>query len=320
MTGAVTGQNGTQAPPRDIAVKVAGLTRAFGDFKAVDNIDLTVLKGEVFGFLGPNGAGKSTTIRMLCGLLLPSAGTGTVGSFDIMTQTEEIKKNIGYMSQRFSLYDDLTVEENIDFFSGIYGVPDNKKGERKQWVLEMAGIAHIRGEVTRTMAGGFKQRLALGCAVIHEPSVLFLDEPTSGVDPVSRRRFWDLIYEMSSRGTTVFVTTHYLDEAEYCDRLALIYRGRIIAEGRPDIMKGQYMTGQVLEVAVENIIDALEVLGREGFDAALFGNVIHLTVEKADEATARIEAALAGAGMPASSVRVVRPSLEDVFVSLIEVS
>ncbi len=321
MTGAMTGQNGMPALPRGgIAVKVAGLTRVFGNFKAVDNIDLTVLKGEVFGFLGPNGAGKSTTIRMLCGLLLPSAGTGTVGGSDIMTQTEEIKKNIGYMSQRFSLYDDLTVEENIDFFSGIYGVPDDKKGERKQWVLEMAGIEHMRGAVTRTMAGGFKQRLALGCAVIHEPSILFLDEPTSGVDPVSRRRFWDLIYEMSSRGTTVFVTTHYLDEAEYCDRLALIYRGRIIAEGRPDIMKQQYMTGQVLEIAVENIIDALEVLGREGFDAALFGNVIHSTVENADDAAARIEAALAGAGMPASSVRVVRPSLEDVFVSLIEVS
>ena len=316
MTNSAAGN----APPGDIAVTVSGLTRTFGGFKAVDGIDLSVMKGEVFGFLGPNGAGKSTTIRMLCGLLLPSAGSGTVGGFDIMTQTEEIKKNIGYMSQRFSLYDDLTVEENIDFFSGIYGVPDNRKDERKQWVLDMAGIVGMRRAITRTMAGGFKQRLALGCAVIHEPSILFLDEPTSGVDPGSRRRFWDLIYDMSSRGTTVFVTTHYLDEAEYCDRLALIYRGRIIAEGRPDVMKMQHMTGQVLEVTVENAIDALEALGREGFDAALFGNVIHSTVDDAQKAIPRIEAVLSGAGMPASSIRVVRPSLEDVFVSLIEVS
>ena len=199
---------------QDIAVSVSGLTRTFGTFRAVDGIDLAVARGEVFGFLGPNGAGKSTTIRMLCGLLLPSAGSGTVGGFDIMKRSEEIKKNIGYMSQRFSLYDDLTVEENIDFFSGIYGVADEKKVGRKQWVLEMAGIADKRKAITRTMASGFKQRLALGCAVIHEPPVIFLDEPTSGVDPISRRRFWDLIYEMSSRGTTVFVTTHYLDEAE----------------------------------------------------------------------------------------------------------
>ncbi len=317
----MTGLNNSRAASRDdITVTVAGLTRAFGDFKAVDGIDLSVLKGEVFGFLGPNGAGKSTTIRMLCGLLLPSAGSGTVGGFDIMTQTEEIKKNIGYMSQRFSLYDDLTVEENIDFFSGIYGVSGDKKKERKEWVLSMAGIAGRRKVITRTMASGFKQRLALGCAVIHEPSIIFLDEPTSGVDPISRRRFWDLIYEMSSRGTTVFVTTHYLDEAEYCDRLALIYRGKIIAEGRPDTMKKEYMVKEVLEVAVENVVEALEVLGREGFDVALFGNVIHATVDEAASAQPGIQKALDGAGITSTSIRTVRPSLEDVFVSLIEVS
>src|SRR5512138_2767951 len=248
--------------PDDTAVTVKGLTRTFGKFTAVDAIDLNVARGEVFGFLGPNGAGKSTTIRMLCGLLLPTAGEGTVGGFDIMRQSEEIKKNIGYMSQKFSLYDDLTIEENIDFFSGIYGVSDSKKTERKEWVLDMAGIADSRTLITRTMASGFKQRLALGCAVIHEPPIIFLDEPTSGVDPISRRRFWNLIYDLSSKGTTVFVTTHYLDEAEYCDRLALIYRGKIIAEGRPDVMKKEYMHKEILEISASPVIDALGVLGR----------------------------------------------------------
>ncbi len=316
----MTPAQGPTMPPGDSAVTVTGLTRTFGDFRAVDNIDLTVARGEVFGFLGPNGAGKSTTIRMLCGLLLPSGGTGTVGGFDIMTQSEKIKKNIGYMSQRFSLYDDLTIEENIDFFSGIYGVSDDRKKERKEWVLDMAGIGQKRKEITRTMASGFKQRLALGCAVIHEPPIIFLDEPTSGVDPISRRRFWNLIYEMSSRGTTVFVTTHYLDEAEYCDRLALIYRGRIIAEGRPDAMKKEYMRKEILEVAVTDIVGALDVLGSVGFDAALFGNVIHATVDTAGAAMPDIRSALKGAGIPVLSMTVVRPSLEDVFVSLIEVS
>lgn len=305
---------------QDIAVSVSGLSRTFGDFRAVDGIDLTVARGEVFGFLGPNGAGKSTTIRMLCGLLLPSAGSGTVGGFDIMRQSEEIKKNIGYMSQRFSLYDDLTIEENIDFFSGIYGVADEKKTERKEWVLEMAGIADKRKAITRTMASGFKQRLALGCAVIHEPPVIFLDEPTSGVDPISRRRFWNLIYEMSSRGTTVFVTTHYLDEAEYCDRLALIYRGKIIAEGRPDVMKKEHMVREVLEVDVTAVVEALDVLGGKGFDVALFGNVIHATVDSAATAMPVIRSALESSGIAVSDITVVRPSLEDVFVSLIEAS
>ena len=307
-------------PEKEITVTVAGLTKVFGDFKAVDNIDLTVYKGEVFGFLGPNGAGKSTTIRMLCGLLLPSSGKGLVGGFDIMAQTEEIKKNIGYMSQRFSLYDDLTVEENINFFSGIYGVTRDKRNERKQWVLEMAGITERSKTITRTMASGFKQRLALGCAVIHEPSILFLDEPTSGVDPISRRRFWDLIYEMSSRGTTIFVTTHYLDEAEYCDRLALIYRGKIIAEGRPDTMKKEHMKKEVLEVSVKNTIEALDILGKAGFDAALFGNVIHATVDEAAAELPEIRSALALAGIEDVSISTIRPSLEDVFVSLIEVA
>jgi ABC-2 type transport system ATP-binding protein len=306
--------------PTDTAVTVKGLIRTFGAFTAVDNIDLTVERGEVFGFLGPNGAGKSTTIRMLCGLLLLSGGKGTVGGFDIMTRSEEIKKNIGYMSQKFSLYDDLTIEENIDFFSGIYGVPGGKKKDRKEWVLDMAGIADMRGAVTRTMASGFKQRLALGCAVIHEPPIIFLDEPTSGVDPISRRRFWNLIYDLSSKGTTVFVTTHYLDEAEYCDRLALIYRGKIIAEGRPDTMKKEYMHKEILEISASPVIEALDVLGKEGIDAALFGSVIHATIDDAASAIPRIEALLNAAHIAPSHIEPIRPSLENVFVSLTEAS
>ena len=221
----------------DHAVEVRDLTRRFGDFVAVDRVSLNVETGQVFGFLGPNGAGKSTTIRMLCGLLLPSSGAGRVAGFEIMTESETIKRHIGYMSQKFSLYDDLSVEENIDFFAGIYNVPRARRRERKDWGLDMAGLADKRDSLTRSLAGGWKQRLALGCAVLHEPPILFLDEPTSGVDPLSRRQFWDLIAQMAQRGTTVFVTTHYMEEAEYCDELVLISRGRMIAKGKPAELK-----------------------------------------------------------------------------------
>jgi ABC-2 type transport system ATP-binding protein len=304
----------------DIAVKVEGLSRRFGDFIAVDTISLSIKKGEVFGFLGPNGAGKSTTIKMLCGLLLPSAGKGSVGGYDIMNQSEEIKKHIGYMSQKFSLYEDLTVEENIDFFSGIYSIPAQKKRERKEWVLEMAGIGDRRKTVTKNLPGGFKQRLALGCAVLHEPSILFLDEPTSGVDPISRRNFWNMIYGMSKAGTTVFVTTHYMDEADYCDRLALIYRGKIIAEGTPSELKQEHMKRDVLEIEVDKSVEALEVLYKEGVEAAIFGSLIHATVESADAAMPVINRILDQSGIVVRKIEKIVPSLEDVFVTLIEVS
>jgi ABC-2 type transport system ATP-binding protein len=303
-----------------IAVKVRGLTKKFGDFTAVDNIDLNIKKGEIFGFLGPNGAGKSTTIKMLCGLLLPSAGQGTVGSFDIMKESEEIKKHIGYMSQKFSLYEDLTVEENINFFSGIYGVENGKKQERKEWALMMAGLQDRRGTVTKTLPGGFKQRLALGCAILHEPPIIFLDEPTSGVDPISRRNFWNLINEMSNAGITVFVTTHYMDEADYCNRLALIYRGRIIAEGTPNELKQKYMTHYVLEVEAGNVVHAMEVLNKSGIEAAIFGSLLHATVDNIEKAIPRIRGSLENAGIQADRIERIMPSLEDVFVNLIEVS
>jgi ABC-2 type transport system ATP-binding protein len=302
------------------AVRVAGLRRTFGDFVAVDSINLDVKKGEIFGFLGPNGAGKSTTIRMLCGLLLPTGGSGFVGGFDIILEPESIKKIVGYMSQKFSLYDDLTVEENIDFFSGIYSVPKGKKQERKEWVLDMAGIRERKDSPTGTLAGGFKQRLALGCAVLHEPPIIFLDEPTSGVDPVSRRNFWDLIDKMSEGGTTVFVTTHYMDEADYCDRLALIYRGGIIAEGTPTELRHEHMRRDVLEVETGNLVTAMELLSKKGFDAAIFGSTLHVTVEKAETGREMVVGLLERSGMAVKRCDKIVPSLEDVFVTLIEVS
>lgn len=301
------------------AVEVHELTRKFGDFVAVDRVSLSVEAGQVFGFLGPNGAGKSTTIRMLCGLLLPSSGAGRVAGFDIMSESETIKRHIGYMSQKFSLYDDLSVEENIDFFSGIYNVPRARRIERKDWVLDMAGLADKRDSLTRSLAGGWKQRLALGCAVLHEPPILFLDEPTSGVDPLSRRQFWDLIAQMSHRGTTVFVTTHYMEEAEYCDELALISRGRMIAKGTPAELK-TIIPEDILEIRVEHPFEALEQLEDSGLvkDVALFGDTLHAVVDDADAATAAVGDFLAGRGLATSGIVQVRPSMEDVFVSLVE--
>jgi ABC-2 type transport system ATP-binding protein len=302
----------------EMAVDVQGLTRAFGSFIAVDHISLKVRKGEIFGFLGPNGAGKSTTIRMLCGLLMPTDGGGMVGGYDIRTASESIKKIIGYMSQRFSLYDDLTVEENIDFFRGVYGVPKDRRDERKRWVLDMAGLGDKRRTLTGTLATGFKQRLALGCAVLHEPPVLFLDEPTSGVDPLSRRNFWNLIREMAESGTTIFVTTHYMEEADYCDRLALIYGGRINAEGTPGELREKYMTRDILEIETDRPIDAMEVLLGADIDTAIFGSTLHATTPDAASTAATVRRILDSSGIAVGRVEKVAPSLEDVFVALIE--
>jgi ABC-2 type transport system ATP-binding protein len=304
----------------DIVVNVEGITRRFGDFVAVDDVSMSITKGEIYGFLGPNGAGKSTTIRMLCGLLMPTGGNGTVGGYDIVSQSEQIKQHIGYMSQRFSLYDDLTIDENIDFFSGIYGVPKEKKKERKEWAIDMAGLVDRRYTIVKELPGGFKQRLALGCAILHEPPILFLDEPTSGVDPLSRRRFWELINEMSKTGTTVFVTTHYMDEAEYCHRLGLIYRGKLIAQGEPLELKGRYMAKDVLEIEVDRIVEAIEVLEQRNVQAAIFGSTLHVIVEKAGEMIPQIEEMLKASGITVGSIKKIVPSLEDVFVTLIEVA
>jgi ABC-2 type transport system ATP-binding protein len=222
------------------SIEVQSLTKEFGRFRAVDSISFSVKKGEIFGFLGPNGAGKSTTIRMLCGIIRPTSGGGSVGGFSITSQPDEIKKIIGYLSQRFTLYQDLKVEENIDFHGGIHGLSPSSLKERKGWVLRMAGLEGREHSLTRELSGGWKQRLSLGCAILHRPQILFLDEPTASVDPVSRRDFWDLIYQLSEQGTTVFVTSHYMDEVERCHRLAIIYSGKIIAEGSPKELKREY--------------------------------------------------------------------------------
>ena len=220
-----------------LSIEVSDLTKKFGSFTAVDHISFGVNKGEIFGFLGPNGAGKSTTIRMLCGIIRPTSGQGLVGGFDISSQPEEIKKIIGYMSQRFTLYGDLTVRENLDFFAGIHHLARESEAERKAWVLKMAGLEGRENSLTRELSGAWRQRLSLGCAILHEPDILFLDEPTASVDPISRRDFWDLIYELASRGTTVLVTSHYMDEVERCQRIAIIYSGKIIGLGSPKELK-----------------------------------------------------------------------------------
>ena len=237
----------------EASVVVQHLSKRFGDFVAVSDVNLRVGKGEIFGFLGPNGAGKSTTIRILCGLLAPSEGKAMVAGFDVATEPEKVRENIGYMSQRFSLYDDLTVEENINFFMGIYGVDRAKRSVRKEYALEMAGLVGQEKTMTRTLSGGWKQRLALGCAILHEPPIVFLDEPTSGVDPIARRAFWDLIYQLSEAGQTVFVTTHYMDEAEYCHRVAMLYHGKMIALGTPAELKSSMTKTSMEEVFVASI-------------------------------------------------------------------
>jgi ABC-2 type transport system ATP-binding protein len=257
---------------------------------------------------------------MLSGILAPTGGSGSVAGYDIRTQPEEIKQHIGYMSQKFSLYEDLTVEENIDFYSGIYRIAPGKKRERKEWVIHMAELEEHRHSRTGDLSGGWKQRLALGCAILHEPPILFLDEPTSGVDPISRRKFWDLIYEMAGAGVTVFVTTHYMDEAEYCDRIALIYRGKLIAMGTPEALKDELMKDEVLEVLCDRPQDAMAEIEKlpEVKEVALFGKGLHVVADDG-EATARaIQKALSARGFEVASVEKIRPSLEDVFVSLIE--
>jgi len=236
-------------------VKVQQLKKKFGSFTAVDNISFEVKQGEIFGFLGANGAGKTTTIRMLCGLLLPTSGEAWVNGFSIDKNSEEIKKNIGYMSQKFSLYNDLTVEENITFYGGIYGLNSNKLIQRKEWILKKLSLVDQRKTITRKIPLGWKQRLALGCAIVHNPPILFLDEPTSGVDPISRREFWELVNELAEQGTTAFVTTHYMDEAEYCNRLSIMHRGKIITINSPQMLKKEYHQSSIEDVFISLIRD-----------------------------------------------------------------
>ncbi|OGP87742.1 MAG: multidrug ABC transporter ATP-binding protein [Deltaproteobacteria bacterium RBG_16_48_10] len=301
-------------------VEVESLVKRFGSFVAVDQISFQVEAGRIFGFLGPNGSGKSTTIRMLCGILMPTSGRAMVSGFDVIREPERIKERIGYMSQKFSLYDDLTVRENIRFYSGLYRIPREKSAERARWVIDMAGLSEREDSLTRELSGGWKQRLALGCAILHEPPILFLDEPTSGVDPVSRRNFWQLINTLSDKGVTVFVTTHYMEEAEYCDTLALIYRGRIVAQGSPGSLKTEAMPEDVYEIECGEPMGAMEILKEvKGIrEIALFGKLLHLMVEKDVAVADEVKRVLESHGIPLKRVFKTTPSLEDVFVALVK--
>jgi len=304
--------------PGNSSVVIENLVKRFGDFVAVDHISLETKKGEIFGFLGPNGAGKSTTIRMLCGLLRPTSGRAVVAGHEISREPEAVRENIGYMSQKFSLYNDLKVIENIRLFAGLYGVPSNELNERIDWALAMANLKGQENLVVGTLPGGWKQRLALGCAVLHKPPVLFLDEPTSGVDPISRRQFWDLIYTMAGEGVTVFVTTHYMEEAEYCNRLALIFRGKIVALGTPTELKQKSMQGELLLVECDPLGPAVEALQSSPavIDAAVFGNALHVVVRDAASVIPQLQGYLADHGVTVQRIEKIRASLEDVFVSL----
>jgi drug efflux transport system ATP-binding protein len=302
------------------AVEVEDLVKQFGDFVAVDHVSFQVSRGEIFGFLGPNGAGKSTVIRILLGLLKPTAGHARVAGHDVAEHPETVRRQIGYMSQKFSLYDDLKVEENIDFFSGIYGVPKAAREERKEYVLRMAGLTDRRQSATRLLSGGWKQRLALGCAIVHEPPILFLDEPTSGVDPIARRDFWDLIYELSAAGRTIFVTTHYMDEAEYCHRLALMYRGKIIAMGVPNDLKQELRAFRLLQLDSSDPLESMRALEGEPsvLEVAVFGGGLHVTVRDVEAASGQIRRILGERRIEIRRLEPIQASMEDVFVALIE--
>lgn len=300
------------------AVRVSRLTRKFGDFTAVDDISFEVYRGEVFGFLGPNGAGKSTTIRMLCGIIRPTSGDGLVDGYSIARENEKIKLNTGYMSQKFSLYRDLTPYENLEFYSGIYGLKYQERKSRIGWALEMSGLGDRANDSTGELPVGFQQRLALGAALLHEPSTLFLDEPTAGVDPLSRRRFWDLIHRLSSSGVTVFVTTHYMDEAEHCHRVAFIDRGRLIKLDSPTALKKEQSTGKIYELIADNWKAVFDLLrkNRDRFGpVSLFGTAIHLGVP--ERKLSDLSSFLDSAGQSSVSINEVAPSMEDVFVSLL---
>jgi ABC-2 type transport system ATP-binding protein len=307
-------------PDPSIAVEVKNLVKRFGDFVAVDDVTFRVERGEIFGFLGSNGAGKTTTIRMLCGLLTPTTGSATVGGFDLARQAEQIKQTIGYMSQRFSLYDDLTVRENIDFFSGVYGVNPQRRQQRTDYVLQMAGLGDRAATMTRLLPGGWKQRLALGCAILHQPPILFLDEPTSGVDPIARRRFWDWIYQLSAEGHTIFVTTHYMDEAEYCHRLALMHRGRVIGLGPAAKLKEALKSHALMHLDSSDLLESMKALegNEQVLETAVFGKGLHLTVREPAAAEASVRRALAARGIRVERLEVIEPSMEDAFVAMVE--
>ena len=301
-------------------IVVDGLTKRFGGFAALDGVSFDVGRGEIMGFLGPNGAGKSTLIRILCGLLRPSAGRALVAGIDVAKEPDAVRRRIGYMSQKFSLYSDLSVIENLRFFGGVYGVPRDMLDERLRFAIGMAGLSGREDSLVATLAGGWKQRLALGAAILHRPAILFLDEPTSGVDPGSRRRFWELIHTLGAEGVSVLVSTHYMDEAEYCNRIALINRGRLIALGTPQELKRGSIDGELLSLErEEGVADAIELIARAPGvrDAAVFGSTLHVVVDDAARRGPELVALLSGRGVPGAAARRIEASMEDSFVHLV---
>jgi ABC-2 type transport system ATP-binding protein len=302
------------------AIDVRDLTRRFGHFTAVDRLSFDVQPGEIFGFLGANGAGKSTTIRMLCGLLRPTNGTAVVGGIDVASDPEAVKRRIGYMSQKFSLYEALTIDQNIRFFAGIYGLSGRAFAERRDFVLEMSGLKGRENTRTSELPGGWRQRLALGCAILHQPSILFLDEPTGGVDPLSRRQFWDLIDAMSRTGTTVLVTTHYLDEAEHCHRIAIIHAGKLAALGAAAALKNRFAERPIIELQTSDPVRAMQTLDAlpEVEKTSLFGTAVHAVVASRTTSVEQLASALSGAGQQVRGISHVAPSLEDVFLDVVE--
>jgi len=307
--------NGNAAPQ----VVAEQLVKRFGSFVAVDQVNFSVGRGEIMGFLGPNGAGKSTIIRILCGLLRPSAGRALVAGIDVAVDPESVRERIGYMSQKFSLYRDLNVEENLKFFGGIYRVPRDQLPERMRFAVDMAGLKGREKDLVSTLAGGWQQRLALGCAVLHRPPILFLDEPTSGVEPTARRQFWDLIHALAADGVSVLVSTHYMDEAEYCHRAALINQGRIIAIGSPDQLKHTALGGELLLLEGENLGSLLAALNQAPYvlDCSVFGNALHVLVGDAERSLGELPAFLGKRNLRPTRLERIHPSLEDVFVQLI---
>jgi len=303
----------------EVTVAAWGLTKVFGDFRAVDDVSLQVRKGEIYGFLGSNGAGKSTTIRMLCGLLIPTSGRAEVAGFDVGKKPNEVKKRIGYMSQKFSLYLDLTVVENMRFFGGVYGLPSARLKERVAWGLEMSELRGQEKRLAKELSGGHRQRLALACALLHSPPIVFLDEPTGGVDPVARRVFWDLIYELAEEGRTVFVTTHFMDEAEHCHRIALMDSGKVVAEGTPSELKALLSDLLHLEVVCTPAARALEALTGAPFvrGLSIFGNSVHVSTPDRAEGEARIRRTLEASGVRIERIGPILPSLEDVFLHVL---
>ncbi|WP_326907375.1 ABC transporter ATP-binding protein [Sedimentibacter sp. MB31-C6] len=300
-------------------IEIKSLTKTFGKFVAVNNVSFNVKKGEVFGFLGPNGSGKTTVIRMILGLINPSSGTGNVLGYDISKNKEKLRGKIGYMSQKFSLYEELTVEENLDFYAGVYNIPKNKIKDKKKAILKMADLEGKENLIVSNLSGGWKQRLALGCAIIHEPEILLLDEPTGGVDPIARRQFWDIIYNLSKQGVTILVTTHYMDEAEHCNTIGFLYYGNILSLDTPNNMKEKIIDGDIVEIKTDNTLKSIELLKRKEKikEASVYGAGIHVMIDFNLNLNI-IKNYLTESGIKVNYIKKVKPSLEDVFVFLVE--